>query len=686
MSKFKRTLLACVSTMTLALATAAWAGPANVKVEVLDKVFDVAAGMLAYTEFELSGEPLAESLGLNLDTLNPNAVNAPTAFDYAAGIESYEYSEEAMYAVNFQSKLGPHLANGPVNAARGGTMDSLGKRFIELMAAVGFEPEELPQNIYPLSFPYAKGVPEFGQKVDVTELRSDEVEVGAGKGKTKKVTVAIPAYSRDYASLSWRDNGMDKAFTPAALGGQMLKDVMWAQDFMGGMHLKEGDKEVKAESPTQDQDGKHALGKSSKDGVNGVMLTEITWDKLRTLRDRFGYDGKTLGVKLGPDYDPRKGAVWFPNRVEVTEATRNGVKALGELKVADGGSSLRNTWMLLWPLAEAYAYTDQRTDNKGQNPGFLAVFDNAPFPKAPAANTNLSMADDVPGDDPFSLASALANGVFKNLDALHFDAKAGTLVDGWNNGKTGNSVTAYDAAYALVALQIFQRSQDALPVGYASGESAEGLKTERAKRALDLMVKQSDFILANLIGKDGLVADSFTIGAGASAEHSLATQFATIRGLAAAFKATSDERYRNAARAIYLAVETKMIDKDLGTYSEMPGKPTIHTGWTAAAISAGLRELIQTLRNAEGEKDKRLDLANLTSRYERWFRLVVNGRAINEGMQRAEWLGDAGENMVKGDASGDTDRDNVPQITMAGGPFGTAAVLAGAVRVSLDKK
>jgi hypothetical protein len=276
--------------------------------------------------------------------------------------------------------------------------------------------------------------------------------------------------------------------------------------------------------------------------------------------------------------------------------------------------------------------------------------------------------------------------VFKNLDALHFDAKAGTMVDGWNNGKAGNALTTYDAAYALVALQIFQRSQDALPVGYASGESAEGLKTERAKRALDLMVKQSDFILANLIGKDGLVADGFTIGTGPSAEHSLATQFATIRGLATAFKATNDERYRNAARAIYVAVESKMIDKDLGTFSEMPGKPTIHTGWTAAAISAGLREMIQTLRNAEGEKDKRLDLANLTSRYERWFRLVVNGRAINEGMQRAEWLGDSGENMVKGDSSGDTDHDNVPQITKAGGPFGTAAVLAGAVRVSLDKK
>ncbi len=686
MSRFKRYLLACASASALCLSVSAWAGPKDVKVEVIDKNFDVAAGMLAYTEFELSGEPLAEALGLDLDVLEPNTIDKPTAFDYTAGIESYEYSEEAMYAVNYQSKLGPHLVNGPVNAARGGTMESLGQRFVELAGTVGFSPDELPLNSYPLTFPYEKGLPEFGQKVDSTEVSTNEITQTLAKAKGKKLTTSIPAYYRDYGSLSWTEAGMVKSFTPAAAGGEMLKDVMWAQDFLGGMHLKDTDAEVKAESATQDQDGKHALGVSAADGINGVILTEITWDKLRTLRDRFGYDGKTLGAKIGADYDPKKGPVWFPNRVAVTEAEKNGVKALGDLKVTDGGSSLRNTWMTLWPLSEVYAFTDQRTDNKVQNPAFLAVFDGSPFPSAPAANKNIDLADDVAADDPFSVTSVLANAVFKNLDALHFDAKDGTFVDGWANGKAGNSVTAFDAAYTLVALQIFQRSQDALPVGYASGESAEGLKTERGKRALELITKQADFILAKLVGKDNLVADSYTIGTGPAQGHSLDTQFATIRGLAAAFKATGDDRYRTAARNIYLAVEAKMFDKDLGTFAEVPGKPTVHTAWTAAAISAGLREMMQTLRNAEGEKNKLLDLAHLTSRYERWFRLVVNGRSITEGMQRAEWLGDSGENVIKGDKSVDTDHDNVPQITGAGGPNGTASVMAGAVRVSLEKK
>ena len=85
-------------------------GPASAadaaSVKVLDKTFDVAAGMFAYTEYELSGEPLAESLGLNLDVLDADQADKPTPFDFAAGIDSYEYSEEAMYGVNYQSRQG----------------------------------------------------------------------------------------------------------------------------------------------------------------------------------------------------------------------------------------------------------------------------------------------------------------------------------------------------------------------------------------------------------------------------------------------------------------------------------------------------------------------------------------------------------------------------------------------------
>ena len=92
-----------------AISAVIYAGALNAaSIEILDKTHNPAGQFLAYTEFELSGEPLAEALGLDLDTLDPNRVDDPTAFDFAAGIESYEYSEEAMYALNYQSTMGPH--------------------------------------------------------------------------------------------------------------------------------------------------------------------------------------------------------------------------------------------------------------------------------------------------------------------------------------------------------------------------------------------------------------------------------------------------------------------------------------------------------------------------------------------------------------------------------------------------
>ena len=189
-----------LSTALSAILVCSTAQADGIQVEVVDKLFRPAGSMLAYTEFELSGEPLAESLGLDLDILDPDQLNHPTAFDYSAGIESYEYSEEAMYALNYQSKMGPHLANGPLNTARGGDMNGLGARFLELAKAVAFPAEEIPLNLYPISLPYEAGLPEFSSAVDTSSVSSDEIEYLDASGKSGTQTTQTPAYFRDYAS------------------------------------------------------------------------------------------------------------------------------------------------------------------------------------------------------------------------------------------------------------------------------------------------------------------------------------------------------------------------------------------------------------------------------------------------------------------------------------------------------
>ncbi|MGR6779111.1 hypothetical protein [Moritella viscosa] len=667
----------CFAISSALLSAAFTAQAASVK--VLDKTLSPAANFLAYTEFELSGEPLAESLGLDLDVLDPNQVDQPTAFDYAAGIESYEYSEEAMYALNYQSTMGPHLVNGPINQARGGSLADLGKRFISLAGAVGFPSEEIPLNMYPISVPYVSGSPEFAGKVDTTKVNGEELEVLSATGKAAVHNTVIPAYFRDYKTLAWDNASFDKALNPGAIGSIFLKEVMWSQDFLGGMHVTTTDEEVEATSSTMDQDGKHSLGVSAADGFNGMILTEMSIDKLLILQQQLGFDGKNLGVKFGPDYDASKNPIWFAHKVAVKETQKNNVNNIGKLAVTDGSSSLRDTWMLLWPVSEFYAFTDQRTANTAQNPAFKAVFDGKPFAAAPKQNIDGKTNNNVVADDAFSLASNIANLSFQNLANLHFNKKAGTFVTKYD-GKQNAQVETFDAAYSIVALSIYQRSQDALPVGYAAADGGDvDLATPQGKQALGLIKAQADYIVNTLVAKNGLVYDGATVGKSVDKNQSLDAQFAAIRGLVSAYLATQDNTYKQAARSIFLAVEKNMFDAELGTWAQTPGKATIHTPLTAAAISGGLRETILHLANEEGEHVPALELQHLTERYTAWFKKVVNG-----GQQLSEWVGDSGENLLKNSSTTDSDNDGVQQVTAAGGKYGTAQTMAAKVSVSAN--
>jgi len=654
---------------------------AGAEVEILDRSFDTAATLLAYTEFELSGEPLAEALGLDLDVLDPSQLGRPTAFDYTAGIESYEYSEEAMYALDYQSRMGLHLVNGPANGARGGSLETLGKRVIELCGTVRYPPEELPLNLYPISVPYDRGVPEFVRPVNAASVGRDSLEILDATGATRTLEVSIPAYFRDFETLEWQGSSA-RQISPGALGAALLKETLWAQDFLGGMHTVEGDEEVEATASDMDADGTHALGVSAVDGMNGVLLTEIAWDKLWTLQAELAYDGKRLGAGFGPDYDARKGPVWFPHSLRVEQVERNQAHAAASYAVTDASSQLRDLWLLLWSSSEFYAFSDSRSAHAAQNPAFLSVFDGQPFPAAPERNRDADRANDVAGTDPFSLASNITGLLFENLTQLHFDPEAGTLVDAWDR-KRGRSVTTYDAAYALVALAVFQRARDALPVGYAASEAgAGGLKSPLGKRALELIQKQASFIIDTLVDRRGLVMDRYDLSTGKGQGASIGSQFAAIRGLTAAFVATGDARFKQGARDIYRAVAKLLFDPALGTFADVPGKPTEHTPWTAAAVSGGLRALLLNLRNSDAEDVVELRPAELTERYVSWFQLVINGGTEGSGMQLAEWIGDSGENVPLTSFDGDSDRDGVPQITAAGGAHGTAMVLAARVRVS----
>lgn len=652
----------------------------GVSVKMDDRSWSTGAGHFAYVEFEFSGEPLAEGLGLNLDVLDPDQANKPDPFDFTAGILSYEFSEEAMYSVNYKSGMGPHLANGPVNQKRAGSgnaLEALGKRVVELAAAAGQTPGDLPQNFYPISFPFPKGDPQFAAPVDVSVQATTPMKILTDKGEAKSIEATLPAYFRDYKTLRWPESGWDAAFEPHAVGMELMKDVLWAQDYMRQMHNVKTDTALDSvTSPDADKDPNVALGDVGADGFNGNMLTEISWDKITMLRDTFAYDGKNLGAKIPTDYNASQSPIWFPNRVSVTLGQKEDVAALNASKVEDGASSLRSVWTMLWALGEFYGYSDQRPINKNQQVTFAAVFDGAPFPSAPKENLGTGPFARVVADDPFSIVQLLTNLSSQNLLTLHFDEKAGTFVDTWGGGKQSSTITTFDAAYALVALQVYQRAIDALPVGYASATSGKPLGTDEGKTALKAVKAQADFMLSKLINKDGLLADSYDTTEGPSSSVSVLTQFAGIRGFGAAFLATGDQKYREAARNLYLAAEKHMFDDKLGIFNDVPGKPMTVDPYVAGVVSGGIRELMLNLVSRSGESEKNLSLAHLAQRYTEWFTLVARN------MQLAEWLNDTGEHMVAQGYNGDINQNGIKSITFAGGPHGTAAVMASKVTFS----
>ena len=115
-----------------------------------------------------------------------------------------------MYAVNYQSTLGPHLVNGPVNASARRHPGDSRQAVHHLAKAVGFSPDELPQNLYPITFPLDKGVPEYGQKVDVTPVSTRDVDVTTHAGKAKKVKARD---ARPISATTARSPGAPTAWT-----------------------------------------------------------------------------------------------------------------------------------------------------------------------------------------------------------------------------------------------------------------------------------------------------------------------------------------------------------------------------------------------------------------------------------------------------------------------------------------
>jgi hypothetical protein len=227
----------------------------------------------------------------------------------------------------------------------------------------------------------------------------------------------------------------------------------------------------------------------------------------------------------------------------------------------------------------------------------------------------------------------------------------------------------------MEALRIFQRAIDGLPVGYASGEDAQGLQTDEGQKALHLIQKQADFIINQLKLESGLVANGYTIGEGQDKEVTLEAQLGAIRGLTAAYLATKDEKYRDEARSIYEAMNKELFNDDANVFETKEGEMK-YNPFTAGALSAVFRIALTNLSNVETDENQSaaLEKENIIEKYVSFYDTVIDGPSLTEGMQVSEFW-DTGDFYKKDDESGNTDHDNVPQIQAGHGENGIAPIL-----------
>ncbi|MBO9607325.1 MAG: hypothetical protein J7639_15290, partial [Paenibacillaceae bacterium] len=324
--------------------------------------------------------------------------------------------------------------------------------------------------------------------------------------------------------------------------------------------------------------------------------------------------------------------------------------------------------------------TDQRAANTHTKPAFRAAFDGTPFPAAPAANTDANPANDVRADDPYSVNYDVLMQLFRNVKAMHWNDAEGVFVTENDGAKQGDKMDTFEAGYTLEALRIFERAIDGLPVGYANGEDAEGLNTAEGKEALAMIKKQADTIVDKMIDAKGLAANGWTVGKGLDGSApTLKAQLGAIRGLTAAYLATKDEKYRDAARKVYQATDDRFWDakaKAYKTSGDSLAKTYVYDAFTAGGVSAMLRLGLTTLANADADKSKpkALDVSTAKKRYTDFYRQVVNGPELGHGMQASEFW-DTGDVYKEGDKKGNTDKDTVPQPQAGHGTNGIAPVL-----------
>lgn len=482
---------------------------ATLKVQSVNTRTNVAEQMWGAIEMQLSGEPLAETMGRNLDGYDRQALltdqYAPPDEDgktdtvgYSTAVESYEYSKLAMNMLSFESGAGLSLQYGPlVNpTSLGGTaaVNLLRDRVqaLSIASSAGIKDAMGPWVMVPAPtdnvlnrLGFAGLVPQFAElssfDSDIAPsgdvMRGCSLEGGYGASAGMKVLVGDYECGYNTLHLSARPTGT-KQIHIDAIGLAAWKQALWVINYFQFVHDVDGrgmthvpdaglamvgkpGNTVKADDNDGMDPGAEGtyIGSSDLEGFQGLLMLEELDNKAAWLLGKVTSNGTTLSAlttKQALDYDWMSTISYFPHAISVDEdAGADGAEPKpARPGIATKQSQLSDLLALIGAYAEVFALTDLNNPDVGGSSTVRPVLDGDPFP----------LDNGMPDGEATTHDRALA--VLKlaivNIDRMHADPTTGALVDSAElSGTTvarGTHVSTVEVARSLVALRTAYRA------------------------------------------------------------------------------------------------------------------------------------------------------------------------------------------------------------------------------------
>jgi hypothetical protein len=596
---------------------------------------------------------------------------------FAAAIESYEYSKQPMNLLALESGAGTSLAFGPLVNPSGATgaaaLALLGAKIQAFAVATNAEPAFVQQvdgtdptnrlgwpGLWPTLQPFRSFDPTIHPVNSVDRqcsISSDDDPGSAGR-------IINHDYECDANSLHLADRAaqVEPVISPGATGWAAWKYALWITNYLQSMHdaagmpvaeVAEGDvasvglpgNAVVATDPPGAAPGTY-LGSSDIEGFQAAVMIEELDDAAEEWLTRLGTsDGETLaGFATAADalaYDYVVPPRWFPAAVTVTEADDpSGFPRPAGYSISDPASRLMDLLGMAGAYATLYALTDRDDAAVGGSQTARAYFDGDPFAD-----------DDQSADGESSLhdrALAMLRVVVVDIDRLHRDPASGRLVDvvSVENGapSRGKTIDTVSVAYSIVALRTVRRAltsnlalygdttPDTVTAGMVTPLDDPAIPLAGAPggdtvldRVTALIDAQAELLLDGLTDADGRAREGWDFAAGAptSEDESIDAQAAAVRGLLAAYLATSDTRYRDRARLVFERMDAAFYDPLARLYTGTPKASAVsYTPLRFALVESALRDMYELVAAQPGQEEL---AARIEDRFARLVKLVLDG-------------------------------------------------------------